>query len=288
VTLADWSADAARALERAGLAPADARRDVAVIARAMLGWDTARWLLDQRQPVPAQLATSATPLLERRARHEPVAYLTGTREFYGRNFAVTPAVLIPRPETELVIEQALERLGVRPGSDTKPLSVADVGTGGGCLAITLAAELPTASVVATDISADALAIARRNADAAGVSARVRFVHGSLFDGAPAIFDLIVSNPPYVRDDERATLAPDVVDYEPHGALFAGADGLDVVRRLVPEAATRLAPGGHLVMEIGAGQDREVARIVASTGRLSLVRIAPDLQGIPRVVVAGAL
>ena len=286
MTLADWSADAAGALERAGQAPADARRDVAVIARAILGWDTARWLLAQRDTVPANLDASAGALLSRRARHEPVAYLIGTREFYGRDFVVSPAVLIPRPETELVVEEALKAVGGRATSAS--LVIADIGTGSGCLAITLAAELPAASVIATDTSASALEIARRNAQAIGVLSRVRFLHRSLLDGAPETIDLIVSNPPYVRDDERESLSADVLDYEPHGALFAGADGLDVIRRLVPQAAARLASGGHLIVEIGAGQDREVAAIVAACDRLERLRIAPDLQGIPRVAVARAL
>jgi release factor glutamine methyltransferase len=195
-------------------------------------------------------------------------------------------VLIPRPETELVVEEALKAVGSRTTSAS--LVVADIGTGSGCLAITLAAELPAAAVIGTDTSARALEIARRNAQALGVASRVRFVHGSLLDGAPETIDLIVSNPPYVRDDERAGLAADVLDYEPHSALFAGADGLDVIRKLVPLAAARLASGGHLIMEIGAGQDREVAAIVAACDRLELLRIAPDLQGIARVAVARAL
>ncbi|HET9371847.1 MAG TPA: peptide chain release factor N(5)-glutamine methyltransferase [Vicinamibacterales bacterium] len=305
--MAEWSAAAARSLERAGFTAADARRDAAVIARSVLGWDAATWLLRQTDEAPPRLASEADPLIARRTRHEPVAYLTGQREFYGRNFLVSPAVLIPRPETELVVSEALgvgagseqgrRRVGagseqgqtrVGGGSDPEPLRIADIGTGSGCLAVTLAAELANATVLATDTSESALDVARRNAGALGVSARVRFVRGSLLDGAPPQFDLIVSNPPYVRDDERATLAPDVIDYEPHAALFAGADGLDVIRALVPAAAARLTRGGHLVMEIGAGQDRDVAHIVAATGRLSIVRIAPDLQGIPRVVVARAL
>ena len=287
MTLAEWSADAACSLEHAGFAPADARRDVAVIARAVLEWDAATWLLRQPDPIPATLAAATAPLLDRRARHEPVAYVIGTREFYGRDFLVSPAVLIPRPETELVVEEAMSALGVTPGSDVA-LVIADVGTGSGCLAVTIAAELPGATVIATDTSASALDIASRNAAAFRVGPRVRFVHGSLLDGAPDDLDLIVSNPPYVRDDERETLPRDVIGYEPHGALFAGADGLDVIRQLVPAAASRLVSGGTLVMEIGAGQDREVARIVGADGRLALVRIAPDLQGIPRVVVARAL
>ena len=215
---------------------------------------------------------------------EPVAYLLGVREFYGRPFLVTRDVLIPRPETELVVDEALAALAERGTSNVAP-RLADVGTGSGCLAITLALEYLSARVAATDVSAAALAVAVENAARLGVEGHIRFRRTPLLGGAADSFDVIVSNPPYISARDAATLAPDVRDYEPELALFAGDDGLAVIRELVPAAERALTPGGWLIMEIGAGQAEGVSRLVLAAADLELVRVTPDLAGIPRVVVA---
>lgn len=218
--------------------------------------------------------------IARRALHEPVQYIVGMQEFYGRPFIVNPLVLIPRPETEHLIEAALA-LTPKP-SPIRPLRILDVGTGSGILAITLALELPHATVTATDISAPALAVAQQNARSHGAD-HVRFVASDLFaklDDAP--FDCIVSNPPYVATSEA--LEPQVRDYEPATALYAGEDGLAIYRRLIPEAFAHLESGGYLLLEIGHGQRDSIAALLQTSG-FNEIRFIQDLQGIPRVVIA---
>jgi release factor glutamine methyltransferase len=213
-----------------------------------------------------------------------MAYLYGGQEFYGRMFEVTSAVLIPRPETELIVEAALQRFP----DDRAVLHIADIGTGSGCLAITLAKERPAARVLATDISKAGFLVAQQNANRYGVEDRVIFAFGDLLEASQAtfnLFDLVVSNPPYVPDGDRAALQPEVRDYEPANALFAGPDGLAVIRRLIPAAEARLKTGGSLIFEIGAGQDAAVAELIAAAPGLRMVGLRHDLQGIPRTVVA---
>lgn len=271
-------ARATATLRDAGLVSSDAALDADVLIRHVLGWDRATLLLRRDEPLPHAAAAHFDALVVRRATREPVAYLTGTREFYGRDFHVSPAVLIPRPETELIVDVVLART-----TSAAVARIADVCTGSGILAVTLACERPRAEVVATDLSAEALAVARRNADAHGVGERIAFVEGDLLLPAPGLFDVIVANPPYVPSADAATLAPDVRAFEPGIALFGGEDGLAIVRRLVLQAAPRLGPQGIFVMEFGAGQQYDVAHLVTSAG-LEMLQIANDLQGIPRVVV----
>lgn len=265
-------------LRDAGLSPADATLDADVLARHVLGWDRATLLLRRDEPMPVDAATRFEALVSRRATREPVAHLTGTREFYGRDFHVSPAVLIPRPETELIVDAVLAR--TRPDA---VLRVADVCTGSGILAVTLACERPHLTVVATDISPDALAVARRNAAAHGVDGRITFIEGDLLTGATGPFDLVVANPPYVPTRDAPTLAPDVRDFEPGLALFGGEDGLDVVDRLMAETAARLATDGVFLMEFGAGQQYDVAHHASNAG-LDVLQVIDDLQGMPRVVL----
>ena len=218
--------------------------------------------------------------IARRALHEPVQYITGAQEFYGRPFIVNPLVLIPRPETEHLVEAALA-LAPKP-SHIRPLRILDIGTGSGILAITLALELPHATVTATDISAPALAVARQNARSLGAD-HVRFVTSDLFANLEdARFDCILSNPPYVATGEL--LEAQVRDYEPAAALYAGADGLAIYRRLIPEARAHLEPGGHLLLEIGHGQRESIAALLESSA-FHRIRFLADLQGIPRVAIA---
>jgi release factor glutamine methyltransferase len=267
-------------LIEAGVAPDAAAIDAEVLARGVLGWDRARYLSDRGDAPPAGFADAYAAWIARRADREPVAQILGRREFWGREFTVTRDVLTPRPETELVIEETLARLG-----DSRPrLRTADVGTGSGILAVTLALERPEAVVVATDVSAGALAVAAVNAAMHGVAARVRLVRTSLLEGLAGPFDLVVSNPPYVPDGARAVLSRDVREYEPSVALFGGPDGFDLIRALLPQAAAALAPGGLLVHEFGAGQEERMREAAAAVPALVLEAIRDDLQGIPRVAV----
>ena len=234
-------------------------------------------------------------LIARRAAGEPTQYLTGKQEFWGLEFEVTPAVLIPRPETEHVMEVALARLGPRglkihmdTGLPREQLRVADVGTGSGCLAISLAYELPHAEMFATDISCAALEIARRNAARHGVADRIHFLQTDLLEALnheSRSFDLIVSNPPYVARNESARLQREVREHEPHAALFGGPTGVEVYERLIEAAGKLLRPGGILVLELGYNSAEHVRTILAEQERWTNVSFTNDLAGIPRVAAA---
>jgi release factor glutamine methyltransferase len=226
-------------------------------------------------------------LVERRARKEPVAYITGRREFYSLAFEVSPAVLVPRPETEHLVELALRRLPAGPA----PLRLLDLGTGSGCIAVAIAVNAPHAGVDAVDFSAPALEVARRNADAHGVEARIRFLEGDLYGAVPAgtpPYRAIVSNPPYIPASEHAALMADVREFEPREALVdtrsPTSDGLGFYRAIAAGARERLEPGGLLAVEVGAGQAQAVAEILRSAG-LTVTETLRDLGGIDRVVAA---
>jgi release factor glutamine methyltransferase len=224
-------------------------------------------------------------LVRRRAEGTPVAYLVGYREFYSLRFRVTPDVLIPRPETELLVVRLLELAGDRPAG--KPITIADVGTGSGVIAVCAAKHLPSARVTAVDISGPALGVAKSNAGDHKVSDRVEFFESDLLDAVDADrrFDFILSNPPYVTSDEMQTLAPTVKDHEPQVALVAGTAGTDVIERLVPQAAERLNPGGHLLFEISPMLEQAAQELIDGEGRLERGSIIKDLAGHARVVQA---
>lgn len=242
-------------------------------------------------------------LVARRAAGEPTQYLTGKQEFWGLDFEVTCAVLIPRPETEHVIEVALERLGeerglkvnMRTGEPSPVLRIADVGTGSGCIAVTMAHELPHAEIVATDISEDALQVARRNAERHGVADRVQFVRTDLLqelverrrvsDGGARLFDLIVSNPPYVARNEADELSREVRDHEPGVALFGGPTGIELYERLMEQAAALLDERGILVLELGYNCADAVREMLSRQRVWANVSVTKDLGGIPRVIAA---
>ncbi len=272
--------DARARLVAAGIPAVEAALDAELLARHALGWDRVTLVAQLPDPAPAGFAESYPALVDRRAAREPLAYIRGIQEFWGRDFGVGPGVLIPRPETELIIEEALAWARDRPGDGR--VRVLDIGAGSGCLAITLALELPGASVTATDVSDVALSAARANAERLG--ATVGFHPGAYLASSAGPFDLIVSNPPYVAAPAHADLAPEVRDHEPVTALVAGAAGLDVIREVVRRAAPVLAPVGLLLIEIGYDQADAVTGIVADTAGLRLLRIGEDLQGIPRVAV----
>ncbi|MDO8679100.1 MAG: peptide chain release factor N(5)-glutamine methyltransferase [Acidobacteriota bacterium] len=275
MTLRDHLIDAKARLVAAGIETSEAARDALLLAMHATGWSRASIHARDTDPPPPGLAASYGSLIDRRTRREPIAYITGAQEFWNRDFTVSPAVLIPRPETELIIEEALSCVfGL----------AADIGTGSGCLAVTLAAEFPRARLIATDISTDALATARANASRHNVADRIEFRETRCLDGVAGQFDLIVSNPPYVTDDEYASLAPEV-RFEPRNALASGPEGLDDIRGVLGAAEAHLAPGGLLLMEIGHGQADALRQLINLNTALELARISPDLQGIPRVVVA---
>ena len=257
-----------------------ARRDAEMLLLHHIGKNKA-WLMahgDDEFGGCASIGYAA--LLERRRKGEPVQYIAGECEFYGLPFHVTRDVLIPRPETEHVVEKVLEltRGLERP-------RIVDVGTGTGAIAIALAHKLPAAQITAIDLSSAALAVARENARRNGVHDRIRFVQGDLFSPvAGEQFEVAASNPPYVPETDRALLAVEVGDYEPALALFAGADGLDIYRRLIPAAQSVLVPGGYLALEMGFGQAGEVGKLLTAAGFVQ-IELTPDLQGIPRVISA---
>jgi release factor glutamine methyltransferase len=221
-------------------------------------------------------------LVRRRAQAEPVAYLVGHREFFSLDFYVTPDVLVPRPDTETLVLELLERIR---GLDNP--KVLDVGTGSGCIAISAAVNAPAAHVTAIDISPKAIEVARENAEMHKVLDRVRFLEGDLFTPLPKgeTFHAIASNPPYVRSDEEAVLQADVCKHEPHLALFAGPEGLEVIRRLVHEAPHWLEPGGLLLFEFSPGQAESVEKLLAAEGSYQDTRLVKDLTNRLRVAVA---
>jgi release factor glutamine methyltransferase len=310
--------EAAARLAAAGIDTA--RLDAEVLLAFALGLSRSAVYARLSELAPAAVAMRLTELVDRRVRREPIAYITGVQEFWSLPFAVTPAVLIPRPETEQLVETVCElaqrwraallrgrsapevrsdvddtrfsaapqRYGhaeARPSSadrEVAGISICDIGTGSGCVAVALARELPGARVVAVDISPDALAIARRNAATHGVRERISFVESDVFDALGTTrFDVVVSNPPYLRPGDR--LCPEI-GFEPPTALEAELHGLGIIRRLIAEAPHRLSPGGWLVMEIGADQ-ADAVRAIATEHGLANVAIEHDLAGLPRVLVA---
>lgn len=273
-------AEAREQLVAAGIAPAEAAIDVDLFARTILGWDRARVLTARTEPAPAALEPRFSEWLLRRAHREPSAYIVGSREFWGLDLRVTSDVLIPRPESEFIVEESLAILaGLRLTSPR----LADIGTGSGCLAISLVYELTSAHVTATDVSPAALAVARDNARRHGVDRRITLVETSFLDGITGPFDLIAANPPYVKEGDRAALSRDV-RHEPDLALFGGESGLKGVEAVLDAAARTLTAGGWLVMEFGFGQEDDVRQLVAARPSLRFERVRADLQGIPRTAV----
>jgi release factor glutamine methyltransferase len=287
LTLQEKLADARERLVRADISAADAAIDVDLYARTILGWDKARLITSRSGPVPDSLEPRFSQWIARREQHEPTAYIVGQREFWGLDFRVTPAVLIPRPETEFVVEEAL--LLLRPSGGAAATSrggrfrIADVGTGSGCIAVSLARELPESRVVATDISPDALAVAQDNAMRHDVADRVEFVATSYLEGVDGSFDLIAANPPYVRATDKRALSRDV-RHEPDVALFGGTTGLRDIEGVLDTAIARLRPAGWFVMEFGFGQEDDVRALVAARPRLRFDHARADLQGLPRTAI----
>ncbi len=252
--------------------------DAQTLLAHALGQDRTYLIIHFNQVLSGELLAAYQALIARRAAGEPLQYIVGHQAFYGLEFEVTRDVLIPRPETELIIEETL-----RLAANLAAPVVIDVGTGSGCIAVTLARELETARMIATDISAAALQVARRNADKHGVQARIEFIESDLLRGVTSKADVIVSNPPYIAADELPGLQREVRDWEPHTALTDFADGLQFYRRLLAEAPTHLQPNGHLIFEMGYQQVDKIKTFVDRTV-WSEPKALRDLQGIERTLV----
>jgi release factor glutamine methyltransferase len=257
--------------------------DARLIVGHALGLDHAGLVRDGERRLGCADIACIAALAERRRAGEPVARITGVKEFWGLPFEVTPAVLVPRPDTETVVETALALID-RDGPRSRPLRIADLGTGSGAILIALLHELRDAWGIGTDCDTAALATARVNALRLGVAARASFVACDFGAALAGGSDLVVANPPYIATDEIAALAPEVRDFDPRGALDGGPDGLGAYRAITTDAGRLLAPGAHLVMEIGAGQADAVSALAAAAG-LCAIAVAPDLAGIGRVVSA---
>jgi len=272
--------DAGRRLELAGIQSAS--WDAELLLRHVLDWDRASLITAADQPLTPEQAARFEALVALRERRRPLQHLTGTQAFWRHEYLVTRDVLIPRPSTEHLVEAALELM--RPLA--MPL-VADIGTGSGCIALSLAAERPDARVHAVDISPAALAVARENARRLGLVERVQFHEGDLLAPLEAWhgqIDLVASNPPYVDPAEAEALEPEVVEHEPHAALFACGGQYGAYQALAPAAAAALRPGGFLLLEVGRGMHARVSELCRASG-LVVLEVRPDLMGIARLVLA---
>ena len=279
MTLANWMRKAEARLQQ-GPHPERAKRDAELLLLHLIQRDKAFLMAHPDELLSPEGAVRYYALVERRLSGEPIQYITGEQEFYGLPFRVNRSVLIPRPETEFLVERALEL-----AADFEQPHIVDVGTGSGAIAVALAANDKSASLTAIDISEAALNVAHINAELNKVAARIHFRKGDLLAGiAPASCALVVSNPPYIPEADRPTLAVEVREHEPQQALFAGDDGLSIYRRLIPEARTVLIESGWLLLEIGYGQAEAIHALLAGAG-FTAMEFVRDLQGIERVAVA---
>ena len=261
-----------------------ARLDAEALMCHALGMGKAELYRDLDAELKPEHERRFRELLRRRTRREPIAYITGQKEFWSMDYRVTPDVLIPRPETELLVEVALKRSKLCGGA--APVKILDLGTGSGAIAIALAKELPAARIAAVDVSTAALEVARRNSARHGVAGRIRFLHGNLFEPIAAkrqTFDLIVSNPPYIRSGELSDLSPEVRRWEPIAALDGGIDGLDYYRRIIAEAHRYLEARGHIILEISADMGNAVTDLFACAGCYALAFTYQDYAGRDRVI-----
>lgn len=281
-SLAGFITDKARVLEAVGIDQGQA--EVELILCHLLGVGRLELVLHGRDKLSPEIMARFDQILEERSRRYPLQYILGESWFYGRKFKVTPAVMAPTPETELLCEAAISY-----ASSAKLVSprILDVGVGSGVISVTVACEIPEATVTALDISSDAIAIASSNAELLGVTDRVRFRHSDFFSSLVAgeRFDLILSNPPYIAESDYAGLEPEVLA-DPKIAMTSGHEGLDAIRTIVQEAPGYLVPGGRLMFEIGYGQAEKVASLTAQDHRYSSLSILRDLNNIDRVVILG--
>ena len=276
-------ASAQQILERAGIA--NAVQEARWLLAHVLEMKHHELASRSEQPVTAEQLARVISVVRRRESREPLQYILGSQEFCGLDFSVTPAVLIPRPETELLIQETLREGGLVEGA-----VLVDVGTGSGCLAVTLATILSGMRIFALDCSHDALGIAKENAERHGVSDKIIWLEGDLLSplreySVAGAVDAIISNPPYITEAEWAGLQPEVRDYEPRRALLAGSQGIEFHERLIHGAKEFLAPGGLLVMELGQGQSSPVRRVAEEAGGYTGLQTVQDAAGIERVLIA---
>ena len=272
----------AQAFRPAGIEEADA--DARLLIGHALHLDRTRLIAQSDRILEAREIATMSVLAARRLKHEPVSRILGQKEFWSLALAVTPDVLVPRPETETIVEAALDYV-VRGGLRVERLRILDIGTGSGALLLALLHELPHATGIGTDVSEAALQVAQTNAAKFGFETRCNFVACDIASHIQGSFDLVISNPPYVVHDEIATLAPEVREYDPMVALDGGDDGLTAYRAIAADAERLLAPGGRLFVELGAGQEAAVRALFTNAG-LTVGTARKDLAGIPRVLGAG--
>ena len=275
-TLLQWSTR-----ELAASGSPSPRLDAEVLLMHFLKTDRLQLFMHPAKELSTEECAGYFHWIERRRRGEQVAYIVGRKEFWSLVFEVDRHVLIPRPETECLIEEVLTHYGREAGRPR----IIDIGTGSGAIGVVLAKELPSARVIATDISQGALSVACRNAERHGVAGQMEFIEGDLFASAAGEFDIIVSNPPYIPDDVYPLLPEGIRAFEPQGALIAGPDGIDFHRRIIREGAGRLKPGGHIFLEIGEGQRGLVEALFRETGFYDSIRCRADYGGMDRVVMA---
>ncbi len=256
--------------------------DARLLIGHALGLDHAALTAEANKPLAAQHVTNIEALAARRLAHEPIARITGRKEFWSLALRVNDATLVPRPETETVVEAALDFIVAR-SLRAERLRLLDIGTGSGALLLALMSELPNAFGVGTDVSAAALAMARDNAKALGLAARCTFLGCNFASALRGRFDLVVSNPPYVASGDMHSLAPEVREYDPRLALDGGPDGLDGYRAIAAHAETLIAPGGRLIVELGAGQEAAVSALFAAAGLAATAPARKDLAGVPRAL-----
>ncbi len=262
------------------------RLDAEVLLAAALGIDRVRLYTHFDQPLRAEELTRFKEMVQRRLKREPVAYIIGQREFWSLPFKVNPDVLIPRPETETLVAEAVGLLAAMKSEIGNP-QILEIGTGSGAISVALAKEFPSADVLSTDVSRRALAVAAENAVRNGVQKHIRFLQGDLFSPFKKgeKFHLILTNPPYISRGQFSELIPEVRDFEPRLALYGGEDGLDFYRRALPQVGDFLFTGGWFLGEIGTGQDPEILEIAGQNSALGNIRFVPDLAGIKRVFKA---
>lgn len=272
---------AAEILKSAGVA--EPRREAASLLAFALDKPNTFLIAHPEYELTDEESKRFASFVARREKREPFQYITGRQEFHGLEFEVTPDVLIPRPETEILVEEAIRELNkLNEHNKLNELRFCEIGVGSGCISVSILKNVPTATAVATDISAEAIAVARRNAKKHGVLDRLEFRHGDLFAGVQGKFYMIVANPPYVPEGDLAEMQSEVRDYEPHNALFAGSDGLNVVRRIVDDAPKHLNTSCLMLMEIGFGQ-AEIVTPRFDSDLWGKVDVLLDLQGIARSI-----
>lgn len=266
-------------------------RQAELLIQEVLGWTRTRYLLSWDEPFPVDKEIQLERMMSRRLNGEPLQYIVGHQEFYGIPFRVNRSVLIPRPETELLVEAVMRRGRDWMQADGRIPRVLDVGTGSGAIAVTLAVKCPQWRITASDISAEALQVAQSNAELNGAAERISWVHGDLLEpwlareDSAFDYDILVSNPPYISEDELETLQVEVREYEPHTALVGGKDGLRIYARLVEQLKQVKHRPRMVALEVGKGQHEAVMRMLVEVGEWSEITVIPDLAGIMRHVIA---